>query len=351
MCALISASLGLALGLVVPVAAEPQAPLPQHPAQLARLTRESAFPRFTLEELAAAGYPDHKHIFAYPGFEPFIDADGETYGPFSLVSGRRIIPRDSLTIAADEVRHRWVRLRLAPEARVWQALPQVEMLDWAQRELSDLLEHELPDTLLIQDTRDLDDYRDQAGYAFHRLYRDQGDIVVIQPARILMARGLASHAAFHLVAVRLLEDLAGGADLPAWLIQGLAHYLAEDGPHFHGQLAMYRGRYPVVLDPTQVEDILRGPPHADDETDKRRFRAAGYSAFLMAWELVEHRGGLAPVRQLLSRIGKGEDVDAVSRAIYGLDLAALTTDLDPTRRPEPVGGDITPKIPQNPPAP
>jgi hypothetical protein len=342
---------GLLAGPLTPAAVAAADPLPQHPAQLAPLTRESTFPRFTPEELAAAGYPDHKHVFGYPGFVPFTDADGQTYGPSTLVRGRLILRRDGLSVTDTDARYRCLRLRLAPDAHAWQALPLLEMLDWAQRELSDLLEHALPDTLVIQDTRDLDDYRDQTGYAFHRLYQDRGDVVIVEPARILVARGLAAHAAFHLVAARILADLSGGVELPAWLIQGLAHYLAEDGPHFHGQLAMYRGHQPVVLEPVQIEAILRGPPDADDEIDRWQFRAAGYSAFLMAWELVEHRGGLAPVRALLNRIGDGEDPDTVSRELFGQDLVSLAADLDPTRRPEPVGGDIAPKVPQQPPAP
>jgi hypothetical protein len=329
----------------------PATDLPQHPAELAPLTAQSEFPRFTAAQLAAAGYPDHKHVHGYPGFTPLTDASGQTYGPASLVRGTAVIPREGLAIAEGEIRYRRLRVRFDPETPVWRVLPLVEMLDWAQRELSVLLGHDHGDTLLVIDTLDLDHYRAETGQAFHRLYRDTGEAFIIEPARILMARGLDSHAAFQMTAVRLLSSLAQDHPLPAWLLQGLVFYLAEEGPHFHGQLAMYRDHFPVVMPPAEVEAILAGPPHPDDEIDKRQYRTAGYSAFLMAWDLVEHRGGLSRAVSLLQRIGAGEAPDTVCRELYGHDLAGLATALDPTQRPEPVGAEVAPKVPQRPPAP
>ncbi len=45
-----------------------EAALPTHPAQLAPMSTDGPFPRFTPDELASAGYPDHKHVFSYPGY-------------------------------------------------------------------------------------------------------------------------------------------------------------------------------------------------------------------------------------------------------------------------------------------
>ncbi len=327
------------------------ATLPRHPAQLAPLTPESVFPRFTAEELAAAGYPDHKHVFAYPGYTPPTDADGQTYGMRSLSRGTAILSRDGLEMLDGVIRYRGVHLRYDPYLEPYEVLPMVEALDWAQRELTTLLAHDPGDTLHVYNTIDLFEFRQRSGYAFHRLYHDDGGTIVIQPLSILFTRGLGAHAAFHMTAGRLVRSLAGGKPLPRWLVDGLSSYLAEDGCHFLSYLAMYRDQQrPVIMAPDAVEAALGAGPDPDDEVDKYRYRVAGYSAFLMAWELVEHRGGLARVRALLTRIGSGEAVDAVCRELYGLDLAGLTAELDPTRRPEPVGEAHQPRAPHAPPS-
>jgi hypothetical protein len=320
-----------------------------HPTELAPLSPDSEFPRFTPEQLAAAGYPDHMHVWGYPGFEPFTDEHGETYGPFSLCRGTLVLPRDGLETEPGHIRYRGVHLVHNPDFQPYQVMPMVEQLDWARRRVAMLVGHDRPETLTVINPDDLDEYRERTGHAFHRLYRYRPDEIVIEPAFVLFARGLVSHAAHHLVATWLLDDLAGQARLPAWLDQGLASYLAQDGTHFLNYLAMYRPSMPVILDPRSAEAILAGPPDPDDETDKRQYRMAGYAAFLMTWELVEHRGGLAKLLELYRRAGHGEDPDAVCRGLYGADLAALAVDLDPTRRPEPVGDAVQPRAPQRPP--
>ena len=81
------------------LADEPVPPLATHPAELAPLTPTSEFPRFTPEELAAAGYPDHLHAWSYPGYEPPVDEHGETYGHQSLCRGNAVLPREGLVTA------------------------------------------------------------------------------------------------------------------------------------------------------------------------------------------------------------------------------------------------------------
>lgn len=333
-----------AVAILTTAAAATAADLPDHPALLAPLTPDAGFPRFTPAELAAAGYPDHKYVFAYPGYEPFVDGEGEPYGPLSLHRPPGPIqPRDGLILADGEIRYRGVRLRHDPAKQTATVIPMVEMLDWARRDLAALLAHEAHDTLLVEDTVDLADYRRRTGYGFHRPYRDQDGRAVLQPAQMLMARGLASYTAFHLVAVRLLEDLAGGRPLPIWLREGLASYLAEEGNNHLSFVARYRAEHPVVVPPDEVRRVLGGPPLDDDQADALQVRVASHSAFLMAWELVENRGGLKTVRELLVRIGRGEDPDDVCRSLYGTDLAGLAASLDATTRPEPVGDAVQPR--------
>jgi len=327
-----------------------QAGLPTHPSELAPLTPQSQFPRFTAAELASAGYPDNLHTYAFGPFEAMRDPAGEPYGPFSLVRGRAVLANDEVVSEPGRLFYRGLELHFDPGYQDWQMLPMIEMLDWARRDLSRLLGHDRTDTLRVLNPDNLDEYRARTGYAFHRLYQVQGDTVVVEPVPVLIARGLAPHAAHHLVAVWLLEDLAGGRPLPAWLVQGLGWYLGQNGTHFLNYLYMYRDQMPVVVAPAVVEAVLTGAPDPDDETDKVRYRTAGYSAFLMAWELVEHRGGLAPVRTFFARVGAGEDPDAVSRELWGADLAGLAAELDPTTRPEPVGTAVSPRTPHRPPA-
>lgn len=312
--------------------------LPTHPAQLAPLEREGPFPRFTPAELEAAGYPDHKHVFAYPGYRPPRDAAGHTYGIRSLASGTQLLPREGLKVAPGEIRYRRVHLTHDPAVPAAGIMPLVEVLDWGLREVSDLLGRARPDTLHVVNPVDLDAYRERTGHEFHRLYHRDGSLVVVEPAQVLFARSLALHAAFHLATVWEVEGWVGGAHvLPRWLTEGLASYLAEDGAHFLSYLLMYRPQGPVVLPPAEAEAILAGSPHPDRELDKERYRKAGYSAFLMIWELVEHRGGLERLLSFLDRVGAGEDADAASRDFWGHDLADLAADLDPTTRPEPIG--------------
>lgn len=323
---------------------------PDHPALLAPLTPQSVFPRFSPQELATAGYPDHKHVYAYPGYKPFRDAAGVTYGLFSLARRDSVFAREGLVVTQKDVSYRGVRIIAPPEFEGTWAIPLLESLDWAQRELGSLLRHELSDTLVVLTTRDLQEYRELTGCDVIRLYLDRGDVVITQPVQILFSRTLATHAAFHMMAVRLIKDLAGGGPLPAWLVQGLASYLAEDGNHFLSYVAMFRGKRPVVIKPAAAEAVLASPPHEDGATDQYRFSVAGYSAFLMTWELVEHRGGLDKVRDLLAAVGAGRTPDDACYEVYGLDLAALTEALDATRRAEPVGEATQARAPHRPPA-
>lgn len=322
---------------------------PTHPSELAPLTVESVFPRFTPEELAAAGYPDHFHVDTYPGYEVLIDENGETYGPRSLSSGTLLMPREGLVIEPGSIYYRGVHLSFTPEYQPFQIMPMMEVLDQARRDVSALLGHDRPDTLQVNDTNDLDQYRQLTGYAFHRVYSYGEEAIIIEPAYIMFRRGLGAHGAYHLMTVWLLDDLAGDAVLPIWLTDGLASYLAEEGTHYLNFLAMYRPEHDVIMDPVSAEAILAGAPNPDDGLDKRLFRTAGYAAFLMVWELVENRGGLAPVCELFARSGRGEDPDAVCRDLYDVDLAGLAAQLDPTLRPEPVGEAVQPRSPQRPP--
>ncbi len=84
---------------------------------------------------------------------------------------------------------------------------------------------------------------------------------------------------------------------------------------------------------------------ADDELDRRLYRTASYSAFLMAWELVENRGGLAALRRLVQETAGGAAPDDACRRAYGMTWAELAAAVDATGRPEPLGTAVQPRAP------
>ena len=328
----------------------PPDPLPTHPAQLTPLLEAKSFPRFHPRVLESAGYPDHKHSFGYPGYTPPVADDGQTYGLFSLARGTQLLPREGFLVAPGDLRYRRIHVTFPDTLDEVGQVPLVEILDWAEREVTALLGQARDDTLRVVNPVDLAAYTATTGQGFHRLYWRDGSRAIVEPAQVLFARGLALHAAYHLMTVWQLDHVAGGQRLPRWFTEGLASYFAEDGVHFLSYLAMYRSLGPVVLSADDTEAVLASPPHADQEIDKRQYRMAGYSAFLMVWELVEHRGGLERLRQFLGRIAAGESADRVSDDLWGHDLAGLAAELDATRRAEPVGDATAARRVNRPPA-
>jgi hypothetical protein len=336
----------LLFGLVLLAAAAAAAPV-DHPAQLAPLTPTSTFPRFTPAELASAGFPDHLHAHAWPGWQPLVDAAGETYGPLTLAQGTLLLPRPGLDMQPGEICYRGIHLIHAPQFPVTALLPFVELTDWARRELPPLIGHDRTDTLRLRSPESLDAYVALTGQKFWRLFAWRDGECIIEPASILAARTLDAHAAFALVTEWLLDDAAGDDDaFPAWFRAGLGSYFAEDGVHLVNYAAEFRiAGQAVVFAAARTDSVLSAPAGADDELDRRMYRTASYSAFLMIWELVEHRGGLSALQQLVQAVAAGAEPDAACRDAYGLSWADLTTSLDPTGRPEPVGDAVQPRAP------
>jgi hypothetical protein len=317
-----------------------------HPSQLAPLVPTSTFPRFTAAELAAAGFPDHRHVQYWPGTPPLVDDAGETYGAFTLARGTEVIPRRGLDLEPGEIRYRGIDLVHGVRVPETAVLPFVELTDWARRELPPLLGHDRSDTLRLRNSEDLDTYTALTGQKFWRLYGWRDGVCVIEPAPTLAARTLEAHAAFALVTEWLLDDTPTPGAYPAWFRGGLASYLAEYGVHLVNYVAQFRseGR-PVVLTAAVTDSILAAPPAADEETDRRSYRTASYSAFLMVWELVENRGGLAALQRLVQAVVAGTDPDAACRDAYGLTWSELAAALDATGRPEPIGDAVQTRAP------
>ncbi len=337
---------------VVLAAAATASDLPTHPSQLPELTPTTTFPRATPDELASAGYPDHMHAIHWPGWVPPVDPAGETYGPHSLARGTSILPRDGLVISDGAIRYRGLVVTFDPGYKATAILPFIEVLDLARHAVCPLLGQTRDDSLVVSDPDNLDQYRDRTGQEFWRLYAWQPDgSIVVEPIPILIARTLDSHAAHEIMTQWLLAGLAPLTDWPAWFREGLATYVGETGVHLCNYMAQFRAAgSPVLLPPEKIEAILAGPPDPDRDLDREHYREARYGAFLMVWELVEHRGGLEPVRRVLQGVAGGRTPDAACQAVYGKNFAALATDLDCTQRPEPVGEAVQARAPHLQPA-
>ena len=322
----------------------PSGVLPVHPHQLARLTPESTFPRFTPQQLAAAGYPDHLHAFYWKEWEVLTDEKGRRFGPGMFCDGSTLRDDAELTGSAGDLSHRNIRLVFNPDYQPCQVLPFLELLEWARIEVRDLLGFECSDTLTVYCADNRDQFGTRSGFGSWRLYKLQGNDGLVQPVPTLMGRTLVGHAAFRLMTQWTLRNEVS-ASLPPWLEFGLAGYLAEDGVHLNNYAAQFRSEGMVVLAPPIVDAILAGPPDQDLEKDRKYYRLARYSAFLMVWELIEHRGGLDSMRRFLHKVAAEQDMNEAARAVYGLDLDALASELDPVSRPEPIGKAIQSRSP------
>jgi hypothetical protein len=319
--------------------------LPVHPSELAWLNKDATFPRFTPEELASAGFPDHMHVFGWPGFEPRRDETGRTYGPWTLCERAKLIPRPDLEIESGEIRYGSLKLRYEPpELHPCAVLRFVEFFDQAVHDYADWLGLTRDDTLLVESPLEVPQYTERTGYGIWHLYRWLGPVCVVEPVKVLVARTLVGHGAYR-VAFDWLLRAHGGERLPAWLRDGLGGYFAEDGVHLTNFMAEFRVDGPVLFPPAIADSLLSAPPDPNPMRDRYLYRRARYTAFLMVWELVENRGGLKAVRAFLDAVDGGENPDAAARRIWGADLVTLATQLDPQIVGEPLGTALQPRYP------
>ncbi len=307
-----------------------------HPNQLPPLTADALFPRCTARQLTTVGFPDHKHAFLWPGWEVLKDADGRTYGPQSFCQHHQLIPRPDLVITPGTKRIGAFTLKHNPGYRDCDMLQFLELMDWAGHEVPALLGLPLPDSLEIINPDNLGSYGELTGYGIWRLYSLQGNRVIMEPWPILQGRTLDAHAAFMLVTDWVLRTAVGAA-LPPWLQQGLVEYCGEDGQHLVNYMAQFRSDGPVVMPPALVDALLTKEPDPEPMRDREVFRRACYNAFLMAWELVENRGGLEAMQECLQLMVAGEDFSSASQKVYGLNAEELAASLDPVILGEPGG--------------
>lgn len=329
------------------VAATP--PPAMHPHHLADLTPNGPFPRFTPEQLAASGYPDHMHAFFWPDWQPPLAADGLPYGVGSLCRRGQMVPRDGLTVDPGRLALPWLTFACSPDYAPCDLMLFVELSDWARHRAHDLLGLAPDGQLRIVNPDNLESYMARTGYGSWRLYRLDGDSCIVEPVPTLQARTLVGHVAVELTTLWTL-DRSTGDRLPLWLRQGLASYLADMGPHLANFMSPYRPEGPVFLPPAEIDTILAAPPDPNGERDQKRFRCASYSAFVMVWRLVEDHGGLPRLREALAGVVAGDSWARVCSQVYGVSPAELSAQLDPVSGAEPIGAAVQPRSPHLPPA-
>lgn len=315
-----------------------------HSSRLPELTRDGPYPLQTLEALAENGFPDHKHACFWPDWKPLVDEDGDPYGVGSLCTGLVWRDREDVIQEAGLIILGMVKLDYHLDYNRCVVAPFVELTEMALGDVYDLLDLAPVDTLRIENTNNVAAYTSRTGYGTWRMYKRAGDLCILQPIPVLIARTLAAHAAYDLVTGWLLDE-HGCGDLPHWLRQGLAAYVAEMGVHLNNYMLQFRPEGDILLTPDEAERLLAAEPIVDPNLDRMMYRQARYAAFLMVWRLIEERGGMSAMREFVTAVGEGHDPDTASAKIWGADLAALAASLDPTVLGEPQGDAVQSRRP------
>lgn len=318
------------LAVLVPAMGQAQV----HCSQLPELKVDSQFPRCSERMLSEVGFPDHKHAHHWSGWQVLTDADGHTYGPQSLCPNRMLVEREGLILEPGEKHYRQFIMKHNPGYGDCDMLAFVELLDWANHVVPELLGIATSDTLTVLNPDNVLHYTEQTGQGVWRLYRLEGNEATIEPYPVLVARTLDGHAAFMLVTDWILNQ-ALPQDLPPWLQQGLVEYIGEDGTHLVNYMAEFRGDESILFSAPLVDALLSKGIDPDEGTDREMFRRASYSAYLMVWQLVEFEGGLLTLQDFLAQVASGVDLDDASRAVYGMDLAQLASMVDAQQNGDP----------------
>lgn len=330
---------GLILVLIVVSALPAMALLPDHPSELAPLTADAQFPRYSDRELALAGFPDHLHGWWWSDWEVMQTAEGEVYGPRSICSRNKELNLDAapgLVAEPGHLQYRHLDMEYNPGYATCDMALFLEIMDWATRLFPDVLDLPLDGTLHVLSPDNVESYSQLTHNGVWRLYHLDGDACIVEPVPTLQARTLEGHAAFMLIADWILTQNCGDA-LPRWLHQGLVEYLGEDGVHLLSYMSEFRVNGSVLFSPPLTNALLSKPVDPKNENDREHFRRACYSAYLMVWQLVESEGGLDPLRDLLNAVANGTPIDEASRLAYGLSMDDLAEMLDPVQIGEPLG--------------
>lgn len=333
----------LALALVALGAGLASAQL--HSSQLPPLTPDTTFPRCTGRELEVAGFPDHMHAQSWYGWEVLTGPDGVTYGPGSLCDHQTVLPREELVVYPDQKQIGHFILRHNPGYSDCDMIQFLELLDWADHVVPELLGLAATDTLTVLNPDNVPMYQELTGQGVWRFYALAGDKCIMQPWPVLENRTLEGHAAFALVTDWILRENLGDA-LPPWLHQGLVEYMSEDGTHLLNYMGEFRTEgAQILMSAPLIDALLAAGVNPDEGADRENFRRASYSAFLMVYQLVENEGGLLALQDFLALVADGASIDAATLQVYGMGLNDLTTYLDPVVNGEPVGSGTARRTP------
>jgi hypothetical protein len=317
---------------------------PVHPSQQPALNIEATFPRCSEADLAAAGYPDRMHMHWWPDWEVMTDEDGVTYGPGAFCNRKILLEHEGLSVQPGSNSYGRFITHQNAKYKPCDLMLLLEYMDWADHVLPEMLGLFPEDTLKVISPDNLESYKQVTGQDIWRLYKLKDNTCIIEPFGILQARTLDTHAVFMFVTDWLLSENLP-VRLPAWLHYGLVEYMSENGVHLTNYMGEFRHDGDILFSPAIINVILSQPPDSDLDRDRTMYRRACYSAFLMAWELVENRGGVKTLREFLVLVREGVELDKASQKIYGMTMEELAISLDPVVLGEPIGQKIQSRRP------
>ncbi len=279
------------------------------------------------ERLEKEGYPGREDNYSSREWGVLYDEAGIAYGPRSYYEGRTRLEHPYLTVTDDYLESRWIRIYRSgccTEALLGHYL---EICDLAWKDLSEKLRF-VPDTrLVIIPTKDLDEYQRWTAREFWVTNMVQGESIVMSPVDVLFRRTLAAHAAFGAVTKAIL-DLKCHGQIPMWLREGLASYLAEEGYEHLNFMQEFRAKRQILQHPEWVSQ------HIYPLRDREEGRIARYNAFLMSWTLVEELG-LTALQDALDLVEEGAHFESAVETVYGMRYDEWLHRLDPVLNGEP----------------
>ena len=283
--------------------------------------------------LAKAGYPnDLNQPYWWPeGKEGewgiLYDDQGVPYGPNTYYHFRTRLDHPDLVVTDSTMTGRWFTMNRHERSEEVMFGRWLELHDLAYEEFRSELRYDLPQKIQIYVAPTLADYKKMSGKDYWVTQVADGPFIAYEPMRTLWARRLALHAIRNGVALSFLDLKCHGL-LPAWLRQGLASYLAQEGNVLEDYMNQFRADREVLWSPSKVMLYIHPLYDRDDG------RIALYNAFLMTWHLAENYGW-SKIQDLLDLLEQGTLFHEAVQEVYGVSEERLLQLVSPQTMGDP----------------